>query len=548
MKYWTAELQQQYELLQKRIRESSIQTLANFDYTQQLVLVTDASNSFWASILGIEGDSDASALDSLYFKPMYFLSGKFSGSSFYWTVSDKELYPILRSLLRFRFLTEGTSRRIKIFTDHSNIVHLFRPGKSLKACSVARLYRWVIILQSFRLVVYHVQGTVNKLADVLTRWATLETPAEQPLMEIGNMQRSDVIIGPVLLKNGTSTSAKYLCATNSVTVSKVDTAWETFVDFRISFLHPKFEPEWKPLSQSILKKYQRFQWDEMNEDARKQFYFDARNVLRNVKSKRIVVPNPVKAHLIYHNHVASGHAAPSVQMESIKDLDFGVTASRMMEILSRLQTLCLHCDGPTRLIRRKLGSIPHGEDINVVLHMDYLKLWRGYWLVLVDDFSRRVMLKYTEKCTVDAAISALIAWHAYGGFRYEFILVSDQGSHFCNEIFRQFQQHFPFVHKLGICYSPWTNGSAETTHTLLIKSLRVLTSQYMLPQGDWWKLTELVAAFVNNKPRLEVGGYTANQIYSGRFLREFTGEHLVQSKDTHEKYWKRDYVVPIMQF
>jgi len=140
------------------------------------------------------------------------------------------------------------------------------------------------------------------------------------------------------------------------------------------------------------------------------------------------------------------------------------------------------------------------------------------------------MLKYSERCTVDVVISTLVMWQAYGGFEKEFLLVSDQGSHFCNAVVKEFQKRFPFSHKLGICYSPWTNGSAETTHTLLIRMMRVLTSQYMLPREDWRYLTDLVVAFINNKPRLDAGGLTANQIYTGRLSKEFLGKHLINSE------------------
>ena len=101
---------------------------------------------------------------------MFFLSGEFKNSAAQWSVPDKELYAVLKTVLRMEHLILGLKGRVNVFTDHKNLVYLFHPPKSAPKSTVSRLYRWVLLLQQYKLTVTHISGESNIVADFLTRW------------------------------------------------------------------------------------------------------------------------------------------------------------------------------------------------------------------------------------------------------------------------------------------------------------------------------------------------------------------------------------------
>ena len=73
----------------------------------------------------------ANTLDNCEFAPIYFSSGYFRGSSVNWGTPDKELYPVIKSLIRFHFLTEHHPGGVKLFTDHLNLIYKVKSDRSL---------------------------------------------------------------------------------------------------------------------------------------------------------------------------------------------------------------------------------------------------------------------------------------------------------------------------------------------------------------------------------------------------------------------------------
>ncbi len=89
------------------------------------------------------------------------------------------------------------------------------------------------------------------------------------------------------------------------------------------------------------------------------------------------------------------------------------------------------------VVPRPLGTTLHGEAPNEVLHRDYLFMGPGiedkkYNLVLRDDLSSYVWLCETDSCTSESAEDLLGTW--IGAFGCPTWLVTDRGSHFCNEL------------------------------------------------------------------------------------------------------------------
>ncbi len=117
---------------------------------------------------------------------------------------------------------------------------------------------------------------------------------------------------------------------------------------------------------------------------------------------------------------------------------------------------CFHC-----IVSRSGGIIPrplahglHGERPNEVLHADFLYMGPGiegkkYILIIRDDLSSYVWLWPTDSATSEAAADAITVWlGCFGSMEW---LVTDQGSHFKNDLIRALT--------VGVsCFTPFYYG------------------------------------------------------------------------------------------
>ena len=121
-------------------------------------------------------------------------------------------------------------------------------------------------------------------------------------------------------------------------------------------------------------------------------------------------------------------------LEALSKYDLALSEAALKDIIRKYHRLCLHCDKIPSLLRMPLHSIPHGQQPNEVLHSDYLKVDSHYLLTLIDDFTRKISIRLTKSPNVETVVQSLLFWKANFGLKDEFILCTDQGSHFCNKV------------------------------------------------------------------------------------------------------------------
>ena len=85
-------------------------------------------------------------------------------------------------------------------------------------------------------------------------------------------------------------------------------------------------------------------------------------------------------------------------------------------------------------------------------------------------------------------MDALIHW--IGSFGTMEWFVSDQGSHFKNQLIDELTSELRVHHHFTTAYSPWANGSVERVCREVLRATKALCSEWKLAPRDWPAVTE----------------------------------------------------------
>ena len=89
-----------------------------------------------------------------------FLQSQFSRSAARWAIPEKEAFPIVDAIQRFDYLVIY-ERKLRIFTDHRNLMFIFDTLVPLKQRTLDKLYRWSLKLNTVDYVIEHIPGHYN---------------------------------------------------------------------------------------------------------------------------------------------------------------------------------------------------------------------------------------------------------------------------------------------------------------------------------------------------------------------------------------------------
>ena len=149
---WTAACQTAFDKLKNALISQPI--LATPDFGKPFTVYTDASNDGLGAVLCQPG-----AEDELH--PVVYLSKKLLPREKHLSTIEKECLAIIWALQRLKPYLWG--RTFELCTDHSPLIWL----RSMKTNS--KLMRWALILQDFDFTIKSVKGTLNIVADALSR-------------------------------------------------------------------------------------------------------------------------------------------------------------------------------------------------------------------------------------------------------------------------------------------------------------------------------------------------------------------------------------------
>ena len=95
------------------------------------------------------------------------------------------------------------------------------------------------------------------------------------------------------------------------------------------------------------------------------------------------------------------------------------------------------------------------------------------------------------------------------------ILISDQGTHFKNQLFEQITHMAGVEHKFTTAYVPWSNGSVERANKEVLRVCRALSSDMRMSPDHWIDLVGLVEAAINHSPTANAAEHAPFTILTG---------------------------------
>ena len=539
---WTGELNAAWKSFLQAIFNASKRNLANYNPKEGLALFVDASDKFCSLVVAqIQDPEEGEFVEPMHLcpKPMMFLTGEFVGSQVNWHISQKELFPIIHAFNRLDFMLLTHGRPIHVFTDHKNLVFILRPEWEPHKSHAQRLFRWSTLIQSAWMWIHHIPGEKNFLADLLSRWGNPKEEFDEslPALQLGPMRDTKEkprkfqtlkVLSLRVAKENAKRKIKQMYENEESTDTERETEDEEYTEVepvslnmkstlerfdknRISFLNPYSPVKFKRITERVIR---RWQGKSMRQKPKSLVLNSETKLLYLRNTNRIWIPEIGWEHMIVHNHIANNHDSLHNELTLLKRYYFG--KDNIVDAVKTMRRKCIHCQRSPHILKRPYQLTKLPRNCRSILTSDYLYIKdKSYLLVLVDVFSRKTCLQHCDSASASNVVKMLLNFRGSYGLDENFLLITDGGSHFSNEIMTELQEKMRFTQHFSVAYCPWQNGAAEVTNKKILKLVRQLCSEYSLQLDDWKLLIPTIEHVLNNSSNKNNGGLTPNEIFMG---------------------------------
>ena len=174
----------------------------------------------------------------------------------------------------------------------------------------------------------------------------------------------------------------------------------------------------------------------------------------------------------------------------------------------------------------------HATERGQVVHFDFMYIGKPpkgyahefvYVLVIKDDFSGLVEVVPCDSADAETTAEALLWFKARYLSRWPDYFISDQGSHFNNNLMRILADTVGTTHRFTPTYQPCANGTVEIVNKSIKRVLSQLLIENHLGPHDWPYLLPAVHSFLNDVPG--TNGYSPKQVFMG--LPQYDPMHVI---------------------
>ncbi|KAM8707498.1 hypothetical protein ACLKA7_005042 [Drosophila subpalustris] len=401
--------EQAFVEVKKQMQTNTVLTF--YDPNVPIVLAVDASPIGVGAVLSHEyGDGTE--------KPIQFASQTLSKVQQRYSQIDKEAYAVIFGVRKFYQYIYG--RKFTLVTDNKAIAQIFAPNKGLPTLSATRMQHYAIFLEHFDFGIRCKQSKENANADALSRL---------PIEDENTSTEEVDIIEDELIEN--------------LPVTVAELREQTMNDEEI-----------KVLMQCL--KYGR---DAAGKDRFgipiTEFSIHNGCIMRGI---RVYILKPMRQRILKELHTAH------LGMNKMKLLARGYCWWHQMD--KDIEDLVANCSAcqvtrsdPKKIPTQawKLATRPFER-----VHVDYAGPFLGkYLFVMVDAYTKWPEVHVVPNITTQTTIEKCREIFAIPNLPTPNILVSDHGTQFNAELFKNFLKNNGTIHKQGAPYHPATNGQAE---------------------------------------------------------------------------------------
>ena len=271
----------------------------------------------------------------------------------------------------------------------------------------------------------------------------------------------------------------------------------------ISVLHPDYEGDFELLDEAKIIQIQR------------ESGLNRTHEIKLNKQGKIVFPKEHIVQLIISVHVQNVHGSLADDLfELSKFKVLGMTRDDVEKQLRVYRSLCLMCARKPHIFRRPFDRVIEAKGPREVIALDYLYINnKRAILVVIDVYSRKVLLKPCTKKDARRTVETLLEWDAHFGLKNKSIILTDNGSHFANKVVNQLCTKLRMKKSFSVAHAPWSNGHVESKNSAILKLIRTLTHELMLNQGDWETQLNIIMGILNNRRIASRCNKTPNELF-----------------------------------
>ena len=438
---------QAFEFLKEKLTTAPI--MVSPDWGQPFVLMCDASDFAVGAVLGQKIDKK--------FQPIYYASKTLTDAQTHYTTTEKELLAVVFAFDKFRSYL--VLSKTVVYTDHAALRYLFG-----KHDAKPRLIRWILLLQEFDIEIKDKKGLENVAADHLSR---LENPTREDLNE---RAINDYFPDESLFATEVQSDIPWFSDFANYLVAKVIPKGMTYQRKKKFFADLKY-----------------YIWDD-------PFLF---RVCADQVIRRCVYGKEIFQILQHcHEGLTGGHQAANYTARKV--LDAGFYWPTIYQDARTFVQVCDSCQRSGKLSARDEMPQTSIQTVEIfdIWGIDFMgpfssSFGHKYILVAVEYFSKWPEAQSFP--TNNAKVVTNFLKKLFSRFGTPKALISDRGTHFCNEQLEKVLKRYGVTHRFSTPYHPQTSGQVEVTNRGL---KRILEKTVGVHRTDWAsKLDDALWAF-----------------------------------------------------
>ncbi|GJU84106.1 reverse transcriptase domain-containing protein [Tanacetum coccineum] len=394
-----------------------------------------------------------------HFQPIHYASKTMTDAQAHYTTTKKELLAVVYAFEKFRpYLV--LSKTI-VYTDHSALKYLLA-----KQDAKPILLQWILLLQEFDVIIRDKKGAENLAADHLSR---LENPHQ------GDLEKKEI-------------TETFPLETLEMISFHDDSSTPWFVDIANyhagNFIVKGMSSQQKKKFFKVVKHYF---WDDPY-----LFRICADQMIRRCVHGQKAVDILTAC----HNGPTGGHHGANYTAKKV--FDSGFYWPTIYRDAHDMVTLCDACQRKGKILQR--DEMPQNAiqvcEIFDVRGIDFIGPFPSsqgnkYILVVVDSLSKWVEAKALP--TNDARVVVKFLKSLFARFGTPRAIISDRGTHFCNDQFAKVMLKYGVTHLLSTAYHPQTSGQVEVSNRGLKRILERTIGENRASWSD--KLDDALWAF-----------------------------------------------------